>query len=174
MFCLLKIKNFHWHQNSHMLWPFTRPCSSIKDYPRKLWPIFAKKEPISNSVSALNGLSDLQSAAQAWVQICVLNRWLCASRWIPQITITILLVLVGFLILTCTWMSGASGLGNQTTHMMVVELASFCLCIDFYVHPQVNPLSSFEMNILSKFININIHRCTHRCIPTWWKGIWSW
>ena len=60
--------------------------------PKKVWPIFAKKEPISNSPSALNGSSDLQSAAQDWVQICVFNRWLCTSRWILQITITILLV----------------------------------------------------------------------------------
>ena len=52
-------------------------------------------------------------------------------------------------LLTCIWMSGASGFGNQTTLTMLVELASFCSCIDFNV---TDPLSSFEMNISSKYI----------------------
>ena len=170
MFCLLKIKNFHWHQNSHMLWPFTRPCSSIKDYPRKLWPIFAKKEPISKSLSALNGSSDLQSAAQDWVQICVLNRWLCASRWILQITITILLVLVGFPILTCIRMSGASGLGNQTTCYACRICIIFCALIFMSTGQSI---VIFWNEYIVQIYNTNIPRCIPRCIPTW-KGIWSW
>ena len=67
-------------------------------------------------------------------------------------------------LLTCIWMSGASGLGNQTTLTMLVELASFCSCIDFNV---TDPLSSFEMNISSKYINTNIHRCIAKdCLLT--------
>ena len=121
----------------------------------------------SLSLSALNGSSDLQSAAQdsKSPNMCFESVIMCQSLDSSDHN-NHTLSFSQVPLLTCIWMSGANGLRNQTAHMMVVELASFCLCIDFYVHPQVNPLSSFEMNILSKFININIHRCTHRCIPT--------
>ena len=78
-----------------LIWWYDNPCSSIKDYPRKVWPIFAKTEPISNFLSALiEWLFWFADSGPRWFQKCVLNWWLCTSRWILQITM--LLVLVGF------------------------------------------------------------------------------
>ena len=123
MLCLLKIKSFHWHQ---ILICYDDPCSSIKDYPRKVWPIFAKKEPISICFEWLFWFA--VSGPSMSPNMCFESVIMCQSLdSLDHIHHTLSFSRVP--LLTCIWMSGASGLGNQTTYCACQNCIIFCALI---------------------------------------------